>query len=204
MAGPNGAGKSTLLHCILGFLRPSAGALRVLGLPPRRARAQVGFQPEMFFAYPTLSVLQTLRLLGGLSGLTGARLQERIAEVLEQVGLVAAGRQKVGTLSKGMQQRLGLAQSLLHAPPLVIWDEPTSGLDPQGRRQVLNLALQLRASGATLLLATHVLADVEEICDHVAIMAGGRLLLAGGRQALLSAGGHANLEALYLRAMAAG
>jgi ABC-2 type transport system ATP-binding protein len=162
----------------------------------------VGFQPEIFFAYPCLTVWETLTYLGGLSGLSGVQLRQRIPPLLERVGLAAARQTKVGALSKGMQQRLGLAQSILHAPRLVIWDEPTSGLDPQGRRQVLDLALELRAAGTTLLLSTHVLADVEPICDHLAMIAGGRVLLAGNSQELRAAGGHASLESLYFATMA--
>jgi ABC-2 type transport system ATP-binding protein len=179
--GPNGAGKTTTIKMLLGLARPSGGRALVLGLPPGEPEAmrRIGFLPE-HFRFP--SWLEASELLDGharLHGMDGAWRRRRIPELLEQVGLGDRGRTKLGAFSKGMSQRIGLAQALLNDPQLVVLDEPTSGLDPLGRRDVMNLIRELRAKGTTVFLNSHLLSEVESTCDRVAVIKKGRVARCG-------------------------
>lgn len=200
LAGPNGAGKTTTLHCLMGLLKPDQGWIQVFGRDPRHseARKPMGFQSEIFFSYSYRRAEDALRFYGRLSGLGASLLESRIDDVLSLVGLTEARHQLLGTFSKGMMQRLGLSQSLLHDPDLVIWDEPSTGLDPEGRRLVADLASKLKSQGRTILLSTHILSDIERVCDHIAIMNRGKVLVAVELEALLKSHPGQTLEDIYL------
>ena len=169
--GPNGAGKTTTIHTLLGFLTPNAGRVRLFGLPPGPAALRrVGYQPEIFHTYPFYKAREALRYYGGLSGMGRAAIDAAVPPLLARLGLDGAASRAVGTFSKGMNQRLGLAQAMLHDPELLILDEPTSGLDPEGRRLVLDIIRQEKAKGRTVFLSSHILADVERTCDDVVMV----------------------------------
>ncbi len=188
LLGPNGSGKSTTIKMILGLLFPTAGALEVLGASPRSTavKSRIGYLPEESYLYPHLTPLETLAFYARLFRLPSAQARERIDQLLEMTGLAQARHRAVGEFSKGMARRLGLAQALLNDPDLVILDEPTAGLDPQGTRQVKDLILALAARGKTVLLTSHLLADVEDVCQRVAILFNGRILAHGTLDALLA------------------
>ena len=181
LLGPNGSGKSTTLKAILGLITPTRGDTEVFGLNSREvaSRQVVGFLPENPYFYKYLTADETLRFFGRLSGLGGATLRERIDHLLNIVGLTAARDRRLSTYSKGMLQRIGLAQALIHEPKLLILDEPTAGVDPAGSREICNLIRQLKAQGITVLLSSHLLAQAEEICDRVGILANGILVREG-------------------------
>ena len=188
LLGPNGSGKSTTIKMILGLLFPTAGALEVLGASPRSTavKSRIGYLPEESYLYPNLTPLETLGFYARLFRLPAAEARIRIDQLLDMIGLSHARHRPVGEFSKGMARRIGLAQALLNDPDLVILDEPTAGLDPQGTRQVKDLILALAARGKTVLLTSHLLADVEDVCRQVAILFNGRILAHGTLDALLS------------------
>jgi ABC-2 type transport system ATP-binding protein len=187
LLGPNGSGKSTTIKMILGLLFPTAGTLEVLGAPPRStaAKSRIGYLPEESYLYPHLTPQETLAFYARLFRLPAAVARERIDQLLDMIGLAHARHRPVGEFSKGMARRIGLAQALLNDPDLVILDEPTAGLDPQGTRQVKDLILALAARGKTVLLTSHLLADVEDVCHQVAILFNGRILAHGTLDSLL-------------------
>jgi ABC-2 type transport system ATP-binding protein len=176
--GPNGAGKSTSVKMLLGLVAPSDGAALVLGAPPgdRGAAAKIGFLPEHFRFHPWLSAAELLELHARLYGMSPADRRRRIPEVLDLVGLSEHAARQVAGFSKGMLQRIGLAQALLNAPELVFLDEPTSALDPFGRILVRNVIRQLRSQGTTIFLNSHLLGEVEATCDRAAFIRQGRVL----------------------------
>ena len=184
--GPNGAGKTTAVKILTGLVRADAGVARVLGRPVGEpaARRRIGYLPEHFRFQEWATGEELLDLHGRLAGLPAARRAARVAEVLELVGLAGRGRQRIRSYSKGMAQRIGLAQALLHDPELVLLDEPTSALDPVGRREVRDLIRELRGRGVTVFLNSHLLGEVELVCDRVAIIDRGRVVR-GGRLAEL-------------------
>ncbi len=186
--GPNGAGKTTAVKMLVGLIRPTAGTGRVLGRPlgDHSARRQIGYLPELFRFHDWLTGEELLDLHGKLYGLSRAERRRRIPEVLELVGLAEAARRRIRTYSKGMQQRIGIAQALLGSPRLVILDEPTSALDPLGRRDVRDLIRRLRADGVTVFLNSHLLSEVEAICDRIAIVNRGRVIALGPMSSLLA------------------
>ena len=188
LLGPNGSGKSTTIKMILGLLFPTAGTLEVLGASPRSTavKSRIGYLPEESYLYPHLTPLETLTFYARLFRLPAAIARDRIEQLLEMIGLAHARHRPVGEFSKGMARRIGLAQALLNDPDLVILDEPTSGLDPQGTRQVKDLILALAARGKTILLTSHLLADVEDVCQQVAILFNGRILAHGTLDSLLA------------------
>jgi ABC-2 type transport system ATP-binding protein len=176
LLGPNGAGKSTLIHLMLGFLRPDGGRVRLFGDGNlERARPRVGYIPERQRYHTRYTAREYLRFLGEFSGLGGAELRERVERELEVVGLQEAADRSLGTFSKGMLQRLGVAQALLSDPDLLLIDEPTSGLDPAGQREVIDILAAVRDRGHTVFLCTHYLQEVELLCDRVGVLAGGRI-----------------------------
>jgi len=181
LLGPNGSGKSTTLKAILGLITPTRGSTEVFGLNSREvaSREVVGFLPENPYFYKYLTANETLRFFGRLSGLNGGILRKRIDQLLDTVGLTAARDRRLSTYSKGMLQRIGLAQALIHQPRLLILDEPTAGVDPAGSREICNLIRRLKAEGITVLLSSHLLAQAEEICDRVGILAQGVLVREG-------------------------
>ena len=190
LLGPNGAGKSTTLKMLLGLVTPTSGTAEVFGHDSRAfaARSDVGFLPENPYFYKFLTGAETLRFYGKLCGLSGAKLNARVEELLALVGLADARNRRVGSYSKGMLQRIGLAQAIIQDPRLVVLDEPTAGVDPVGSRQIRDLILALKARGMTVLLTSHLLEQVQEVCDRVGIMARGRLVREGDLDQLVSVG----------------
>ncbi len=188
--GPNGAGKTTSIKMLLGLVTPTSGQARLLGEPlgSRAARAQIGFLPEHFRFHDWLTALEFLTLHGELYGLRGPALRRRIDTLLERVGLAEFHAAQLRTFSKGMLQRIGLAQALLNQPRLVFLDEPTSGLDPVGRRLVRDVIHELRAAGTTVFVNSHLLSEVEITCDRVAFIKHGEVLQTADLQALLAGG----------------
>ena len=181
LLGPNGAGKSTTIKMLLGLVAPTSGSISVLGRRPRDVAAKrlVGYLPEESYPYRFLSARETLDFYGRLFRIPARIRRDRSERLLEMVGLGAVGDRPVGEFSKGMQRRVGLAQSLINDPQLLILDEPTSGMDPVGARQIKELIADLGRRGKTVLLCTHQLSDVEDLCDRVAIMFGGRVRAEG-------------------------
>ena len=177
--GPNGAGKTTTIHTVLGFIKPTSGQVRVFGDPPGpKVGRRIGYQPEIFYTYPFYSAHEALRFYGQLAGMSSAALRTAIPPLLERMGLADAGKRPISSYSKGMTQRLGLAQALVHDPELLILDEPTSGLDPEGRRLVLDIIVEEKARGRTVFLSSHILSDVERTCDEVVMVRQGQVVLA--------------------------
>jgi len=176
--GPNGAGKSTSVKMLLGLVRPTGGHALVLGSPPEdpQVRRHVGFLPEDFRFYDWLSARELLELHGRLCGMSASRLRQRIPEILELVGLTPHRDRRLRGFSKGMLQRIGLAQAIIHEPQVVFLDEPTSGLDPMGRRTVRDILRAERERGATVFLNSHFLSEVEVTCDRVAFIKHGEVV----------------------------
>jgi len=179
--GPNGAGKTTTVKMLLGLVRPTAGQAHILARPPGdpAAMAHIGFLPEHFHFHPWLTAEAFLDFHGRLYGMPAARRRWQIPELLERVGLAARARSRLSEFSKGMLQRIGLAQALLNTPEVIFLDEPTSGLDPMGRREVRDLIRELRSADVTVFLNSHLLSEVEIACDHVAIIKRGRVVRTG-------------------------
>lgn len=186
--GPNGAGKTTAVKMLLGLIFPSSGSGRVLGEPlgDHRTRAKIGFLPEHFRFHDWLTAAEFLRLHGNLYHMAGAVLDRRVPELLELVGLIAHANKRLRAFSKGMLQRVGLAQALLNEPELVILDEPTSGLDPVGRRMVRDIIRTLKEKGTTVFLNSHLLSEVEITCDRVAFIKHGEVLQSSSLQSLVA------------------
>ena len=197
--GTNGAGKTTTIKMLLGLIAPDAGSVAVLGADPRRAetRRRIGFMPETAHYYPFLTARELLRFYGGLCGMDAARIAARSGELLEKVGLAEAGGRQLKTYSKGMLQRAGIAQALLHDPDLLILDEPFTGLDPLARIQFRDLLQELRAAGKTVFFSSHELSEAELICDRVAILKAGRCVYEGSVKQIAGDGG-GNLERIFL------
>jgi ABC-2 type transport system ATP-binding protein len=187
LLGPNGSGKSTTLKIILGLISPTRGQARLFGRASDRvaSRESVGFLPESPYFYKFLTGEETLRFYGKLCGLRGAGLNKRVGEMLALVGLTNSGKRRLAGYSKGMLQRIGLAQALIQEPALLVLDEPTAGVDPAGAREICDLILALKTRGATVLLSSHLLGHVQEICDRVGILANGVLVREGPLRELL-------------------
>jgi ABC-2 type transport system ATP-binding protein len=181
LLGPNGSGKSTALRTVAGLLVPTVGNCRVVGVEAvsPAARAVTGYLPESPRFPERLTGAEVVHYYAGLSGLPAAQAPHRAGRVLARVGLAAAATRRVRYYTKGMMQRLGLAQALVHDPKILILDEPTSGVDPQGLADMLEIFRQLKLAGRTLLLSSHLLDQVGEICDRIAILAKGRVLFTG-------------------------
>ena len=181
LLGPNGAGKSTTLKLLVDLLRPTAGRAELLGRPPGdiQARRRLGFLPEHPTFYDHLTAEELLNYFAGLFGLRGEDRRRRVATVLDRAGLGADRRRPLRQYSKGMVQRVGIAQALVNDPDVIILDEPMSGLDPVGRRDVRELILALRDEGRTVLFSSHILSDAEMLCSAVGILARGRLVASG-------------------------
>ena len=181
LLGPNGSGKSTTLKILLGLVNATSGTSEIFGVPSSQvaSRTDVGFLPENPYFYKFLTGAETISFYGKLCGLGGKALRSRVKELLELVGLTEAGDRRISGYSKGMLQRIGLAQAMVHDPRLLILDEPTAGVDPAGSRQIRDLILQLKARGKTILLTSHLLEQVQEVCDRVGILAKGHLVREG-------------------------
>ncbi|WP_163865379.1 ABC transporter ATP-binding protein [Myxococcus eversor] len=189
LLGPNGAGKSTTIKILMNLVRPSGGTALLFGQPVDRAatRRLVGFLPENPAPYEYLTGREFVTLAGQLSGMSGHELDVRVKEVLGAVEMGAAEKLQIRRYSKGMVQRVALAQALVARPKMLILDEPTSGLDPVGRRQMRDLILAERDRGTTVLFCSHIIPDVEALCDRLAVLVGGRLVREGSVRELLSA-----------------
>ncbi len=189
LLGPNGAGKTTLLKTLLGIVRPSGGRGRLLGAPlgDRDIKQRIGYLPENPYFYDYLTGWETLQFTAGLFQIPRSVQKQRIPQLLDLVGLSlsAARKKQLRQYSKGMLQRIGMAQALINDPELVFFDEPMSGLDPMGRYQIREIILSLKDQGKTIFFNSHVLSDVELICDRIAILANGELICSGSLQELL-------------------
>ena len=188
LLGPNGSGKSTLLKILLGLLFPTQGRAAVFGRDPRNLaiKDRIGFMPEESYLYRYLNAEETLDFYGRLFNLPSAERRHRVELLLEMVGLTHQRKRPIVEYSKGMARRIGLAQALINDPDLIFLDEPTTGLDPTGTREIKDLIVELRSRGKTVVLCSHLLADVEDVCDRVAILYGGRLRRLGSVDELLS------------------
>ena len=187
--GPNGAGKTTTMKVLLGLLRATSGRIEILGSPVENiaVHSRIGYLPESPYFYDYLSAEEFLRFYGKLAGLGRETVCTRIPQLLERVSLTDARHRQLRKFSKGMLQRIGLAQALIHDPELVILDEPMSGLDPIGRKEVRDIILSLRDHGKTVFFSTHIISDVEMICDRVGILSKGRMLALGRIEDLVGA-----------------
>ncbi len=196
--GPNGAGKTTTLKMLMGLVFPTSGTARILGmtLDDPQMKAQIGFLPEQPYFYDYLTARELLRYYGQLSGVDGKQLAGKVDAVLERVGLKDAADVQLRKFSKGMLQRAGIAQAILHDPKVVFLDEPMSGLDPMGRREVRNLIEELKGEGKTVFFSTHILSDAEALCDRVAIIHQGQLRGVGA-VADLTASVHSKIEIVW-------
>jgi ABC-2 type transport system ATP-binding protein len=188
LIGPNGSGKSTTMKALLGLVAPSSGQCSIYGRDSLKvdSRDEVGFLPENPYFYKHLSGAETLRFYGKLCGLGGRRLEDRVGELLALVDLEGARDRRLGGYSKGMLQRIGLAQALVQEPRLVILDEPTAGVDPLGSRQIRDLILKLRERGITVFLCSHLLEQVQEVCDRVGIIFRGKMVREGRLEDLIA------------------
>ena len=188
LLGPNGSGKSTTVKMLLGLLYPTGGRLSVFGRSPRavETKREIGYLPEESYLYKYLTAEETLDFFGSLFNLSAADRKKRIDQLLEMVGMAHARRRRVGEFSKGMARRIGLAQAMINDPSFLILDEPTSGLDPLGCREVKDLILALKKRGKTVLVTSHLLSDVEDICDRVIILYGGKIRAQGNLSELLT------------------
>jgi ABC-2 type transport system ATP-binding protein len=175
--GPNGAGKSTTIKLLMGLIFPTAGRARILGKPISdvEMHRDIGYLPEQPYFYDYLTAAEVLDYFARFHDLTAADRKERVQRMLKKVGLETAGKIQLRKYSKGMLQRVGLAQAILHDPKLVILDEPMSGLDPVGRREVRDIILELKREGKTVMFSTHILSDAEVLCDRVGVIVGGKL-----------------------------
>ena len=188
LLGPNGSGKTTTIKLILGLLFPTSGIVKVFGLSPRDTllKTRIGFLPEESYFYKYLNANETMDFYGRLFELPSGERKSRGGKLLQMLGLAPSRTRPVGEYSKGMARRIGLAQALINDPDLLILDEPTGGLDPVGRREVKDFILELKERGKTVFLSSHLLADVEDVCDRIAILYGGGLIAEGRVNELLT------------------
>ena len=188
LLGPNGSGKSTTVKMILGLLYPTGGQLSVLGRSPRavETKREIGYLPEESYLYKYLTAEETLDFFGALFNLSREERRRRIDQLLDMVGMAHARRRRVGEFSKGMARRIGLAQAMINDPEFLILDEPTSGLDPLGCREVKDLIMALKRRGKTVVVTSHLLSDIEDICDRVIILYGGKIRATGTLNELLT------------------
>jgi ABC-2 type transport system ATP-binding protein len=188
LLGPNGSGKSTTMKILLGLISPTAGHTEIFGRNSRHvdSRVRVGFLPENPYFYKFLTGSETIHFFGKLCGLRGSELRDRTAELLKSVGLEHAADRRLAGYSKGMLQRIGLAQALIQQPRLLVLDEPTAGVDPAGSREIRDLILGFKQRGITVLLCSHLLEQVQEICDRIGILNEGSLVCEGRLEQLIS------------------
>ena len=188
--GPNGAGKTTTIKMVMGLIAPTAGTMEILGIraPSAAVMTKVGFLPENPYVYPYLSPREFVTLCGSLSGLRGKMLRDRVVQVIDRVGVGYAIDRAVRSLSKGMLQRIAFAAALVHDPELLVLDEPMSGLDPVGRKEVRDMIVEEKQRGRTVFFSSHILSDVEMLCDRVCILRRGEVVVAGALRDLLSVG----------------
>lgn len=200
LVGPNGSGKTTSIACLLDFIQPQSGNITIDGMDHRQAQARtwIGYQSEIFHPYPHMTAYQCMEYFAKLR--TPHATDQRIQQMLQDVHLWEERDRKTGGFSKGMKQRLGLAQSLLHDCPIVIWDEPTSGLDPDGRKMVADLIAKQKAKGHTMIISTHILQDIERSCDDLLILAHGQIKLFDSLETLRQTHPGKSIEDIYIEA----
>jgi ABC-2 type transport system ATP-binding protein len=198
--GPNGSGKTTTIKLLLNLLHPTQGAALILGGSSSDSAilSRIGYLPEESYLYRYLTAYETLDFYGRLFGLPSAVRKARVETLLDMVGLAGAGNRQVGTFSKGMARRIGLAQALINDPDLLILDEPTSGMDPMGTRQIKDLLVELARRGKTIFLCSHLLADVEDVCDRIGILYGGKMQVEGSVRQLLEQTGKTQIQTRQL------
>lgn len=196
LIGPNGSGKSTIMKALVGLLSPDEGSCRVFGQPATAAsnRSEIGFLPENPYFYKFLTGAETVRFYGRLCGLHGKVLSARVEEMLALVGLEDAANRRLGGYSKGMLQRVGLAQALVQRPRLLVLDEPTAGVDPIGSRAIRDIILNLKEQGMTVFLCSHLLEQVQEVCDNVGILYQGCLIADGTMEEITSDRSHTEVS----------
>ena len=201
LLGPNGSGKTTALKLMLGLIFPTSGQMRLLGKVPTdvRIKEQIGYMPEESYLYGFLNADEILDFYGKLNGIPKAKRKERIEKVLDIVGLKHARKRRVADYSKGMSRRIGFAQVLLKDPALVLLDEPTIGLDPVGSREIKDVILNLKSEGKTVVLSSHLLSEVQTICDKIAILYQGKLIKEGNVDELLTVIGETEIVASGLK-----
>src|ERR1043166_1657426 len=199
--GPNGAGKTTTMNVLLGFVNPTAGAAYIFGVDVRKpiARQRIGYLPEMTYYYKFLSAEEILRFYGKIFRIPRVEMEQRLDTILKLVELEEARRRPIRTYSKGMQQRVGLAQALINNPDLLVLDEPTSGLDPIGRMKVRQIIQRLKEEGKTVFFSSHELGEVEPVCDRVAILHQGELKAEGRVDQLVRQHQCGSLEQVFLK-----
>lgn len=197
--GPNGAGKSTTIKLLLRFLKPDSGSLWVMGhaVDQEEFRHRIGYLSEVPVFYDHLTARETLLLSGRLSGMTRQAIDQRIPMLLARMNLTEATDRRVGGFSKGMKQRLGMANALIHDPEVLIFDEPMSGLDPVGRHQIKSLIAELKQEGKTIFFSSHILSDIEALCDRIGLIHNGVLLYSGGLGDFIATG--ISLEEQFVR-----
>ena len=200
--GTNGAGKTTTVKILLGFLKPDSGTVEIFGGAPdtEATRARIGFMPEIAYYYPYLTIGELLEFYGGLCGMSRTQVREKAPALIRRVGLEAAGDKLLKTYSKGMLQRAGIAQALLHDPELLVLDEPFTGLDPLARADFRDMLKELRDAGKTIFFSSHELSEAETVCDHVAIVKEGKVVLQGATHEIVG-DGRGNLERLFLEVL---
>src|SRR5215510_3853347 len=198
LLGPNGAGKSTTIKLLMGIIFPTAGSAHILGKPVSDVgmHRDIGYLPEQPYFYDYLTAAEVLHYFARFHGFNAAERGERVQKMLKKVGLDTAGKIQLRKFSKGMLQRVGLAQAILHDPKLVILDEPMSGLDPVGRREVRDLILELKREGKTVMFSTHILSDAEMLCDRVGVIVGGKLRGVGAPDEIVGMKAH-GMEILF-------
>jgi ABC-2 type transport system ATP-binding protein len=198
--GPNGAGKTSTMNVLLGFLQPTSGTARINGIDisDPRSRQALGYLPELTYYYKFLSAVELLHFYGKLFGMSPTDRDRRIDQLLKLVELGEAAKRPIRTYSKGMQQRVGIAQALINDPKVLIMDEPTSGLDPLGRNKVRSIIQRLKDEGKTVFFSSHELGEVETVCDRVAILAGGEVRVQGTVEELLREH-QCSLEQLFIK-----
>lgn len=202
--GPNGAGKTTTIHVLLGFIRPAGGCAQIFGTDCRSriARERIGYLPELPEMYGFLTGRELLRMAGRIFLMSGRVREQRIAQLLDLMELSHAADRRIAVYSRGMLQRLGFAQALINDPDLVILDEPTGGMDPLARMKMRELIVDIRRRGKTVFLSSHELSEVEAVCDHIAIIACGKMLAFGSTGLLLR--GAASLEQYFISVISGG
>ena len=188
LIGPNGSGKSTTMKALLGLLAPTLGKTAIFGVDSQKvsSRENVGFLPENPYFYKHLTGMETMLFFGRLAGLHGDKLKHQAAQLLELTGLSDAANRRLGGYSKGMLQRIGLAQALVHEPKLLVLDEPTAGVDPAGSRKIRDLIFDCKQRGITVLVTSHLLEQIQEVCDRIGIMASGKMIREGKLEELIS------------------
>src|SRR4051812_48045721 len=201
--GPNGAGKTSTMNVLLGFLQPTSGTARINGIDisDPRSRQTLGYLPELTYYYKFLNAIELLNFYGKPFGMDSAARERRIDELLKLVELTEAARRPIKTYSKGMQQRVGIAQALINDPKVLIMDEPTSGLDPLGRNKVRSIIQRLKEQGKTVFFSSHELGEVETVCDRVSILSGGEMKVLGTVDELMSEH-QCTLEQLFIKVVA--